>query len=110
MALTAGDPLGGGLGGGAVNDAECINSFASLARQDQARVGRLELIRLMHLAGYGDTPECRSLMAGSDERVVMVGEHLRLYVVRARERMPGARARWGDPNLRPANDWPRRRS
>lgn len=92
-----------------MTDADCINSFAPLAQQDQARVGRLDLIRLMRLAGYGDTPECRRLVAGSDERVVIAGEHLRIYVVRARERLPGGRASWGDPHLRPANDWRRLR-
>ena len=92
-----------------MTDAGCVNRFAALAQQDQARVMIPDLIRLMRIAGYGGTPECRRLIAEPHGHAVMPGEQLRLYVVRARERLPGGRALWGIPNLRPANDCQRLR-
>jgi len=56
----------------------------------------------MRIAGYGDTPECRRLMAESHGDAVMPGEQQRLHVVRARERLPGGRALWGTPSFRSA--------
>lgn len=90
---------------GKAKDAERLEDFASLARQETATAGSADLAWLLRLAGYGDTAECRALPADRRERVTWPGERVQLYVVRARERLPGGQALWGGPNLRPINDW-----
>lgn len=94
----------GGPPRGRRTDADRLEDFASLARQEVAAAGPAELVWLLRLAGYGGTAECRQLLAEGLERVTWPGERVQLYVVRARERMPGGRRLWGTPNLRPAND------
>lgn len=92
---------------GKATDAERLEDFASLARQESATAGAADLVWLLRLAGYGHTAECRALLADRRGRVTWPGERVQLYVVRARERLPGGRALWGVPNLRPTNDWRR---
>lgn len=99
----------GGFPHGRQTDAGRLEDFASLARQDVATARPADLVWLLHLAGYGYTAECRELLAEGGGIVAWPGGRVQIYVKRARERQPGGWRLWGNPDLRPANDWRRLR-